>query len=343
MRLLKVCVAFVVVVGLASALRTAWAQWHQQIANVQVNLRTLDQQIAMVNDPQAIGSLEEDRRRLTESIPAWSRVRWGYAMCGCCLYAAALLPPGVLLRRTVVALGSKTTLAIALAAQVFGHVGKYVPGKAMVVVLRSKSLRDHGVTTAAATAAVFVETLMMMAVGAAISGGIICFLPIPGWMILVAIGIAATATLGSVMILHPRIVTRILGKGIAATLGSRQRLHLILSAWIWSGIAWLLIGGSFMMLTAAIEGPQTPLTLSRYAVSTAAISLAMVVGFASLLPGGAGARELVLTTLLTPVVGAPLAIFSAIAARLMCLVVEVLMSLAAWGWLRRQGRQQVTE
>ena len=53
-----------------------------------------------------------------------------------------------------------------------------------------------------------------------------------------------------------------------------------------------------------------------FAVSTAAIGLALVAGFASLLPGGAGVRELVLVTILGISVDSADALLTAIAARL---------------------------
>ena len=76
--------------------------------------------------------------------------------------------------------------------------------------------------------------------------------------------------------------------------------------------------------------------VSLAAVSTAAIALAMVVGFVSLIPGGAGVRELVLTTVLATAISPVQALLGAIAARILFIVVESVCASVAWYWLSRQ-------
>jgi uncharacterized membrane protein YbhN (UPF0104 family) len=72
------------------------------------------------------------------------------------------------------------------------------------------------------------------------------------------------------------------------------------------------------------------------AASVAAIALAMVAGFVSLLPGGAGVRELTLALILGPVVGQSQALLAAILARGVFLVVEVAAA-AVVTWVKRPG------
>ncbi len=74
--------------------------------------------------------------------------------------------------------------------------------------------------------------------------------------------------------------------------------------------------------------------MELYLVCTAAISLAVVIGFASLLPGGAGIRELVVTTVLAVSIGTTHAILAAIAARLLFATVESLVASFCWLVLR---------
>ena len=56
-----------------------------------------------------------------------------------------------------------------LAAYYIGHLGKYVPGKAMVIVLRCGLLRGQPLDRGLIVASVFLETLTMMAVGGGVS------------------------------------------------------------------------------------------------------------------------------------------------------------------------------
>jgi hypothetical protein len=58
-------------------------------------------------------------------------------------------------------------------------------------------------------------------------------------------------------------------------------------------------------------------------VCLAAVSLAMVAGFLSLLPGGVGVREYVVLTLLAPAVGTVAALVSAVLLRLCWLAAEL--------------------
>ncbi|MCS5631186.1 MAG: hypothetical protein NZ744_10190, partial [Pirellulaceae bacterium] len=69
----------------------------------------------------------------------------------------------------------------------------------------------------------------------------------------------------------------------------------------------------------------------------AAVALSMVAGFLSLLPGGAGVREIVISTLLTPLIGPVFAIISAISLRVVWLLCELG---AAAGFLLHNGQRK---
>lgn len=61
----------------------------------------------------------------------------------------------------------------------------------------------------------------------------------------------------------------------------------------------------------------------------------MVIGFVSLIPGGAGVREFVLATILGLAIGATQALLAAILARLVFIVVECLMAMMASLYVQR--------
>ena len=82
------------------------------------------------------------------------------------LYLVGLLPEGLFWQRALRAMGQEAPLGRTLRAYYIGHLGKYVPGKAMVVVLRTGLICGPGVDAGIAAASVFLETLTMMAVGA---------------------------------------------------------------------------------------------------------------------------------------------------------------------------------
>ena len=90
-------------------------------------------------------------------------------------YIVGLLPCWWFWCRSLRAMGQAPPAIESLQAYYIGHLGKYVPGKAMVVVLRTAFVRGPNVDTKIAATTVFVETLTMMAVGAFLGAVILVF------------------------------------------------------------------------------------------------------------------------------------------------------------------------
>ena len=317
----------------------------------------LDRQIVRElenDDPSVqIRDLRQQRDDVLTSIPTLDNLRWPWIAAAATFYTLGLLPPAFLLRRALLSLGESCRLRTAMAAQLLGHAGKYLPGKAMVVVLRVSGLKVDDVRALPATVGVFMETLTTMAVGAAVAGVVICWLPVPGWMIAVALAVAIGASIPTLPPVLRLVAERVSKTG--ATLEKDPRLHspraeaaggarLFAAAWGCSLLSWSLIGAAFTCLIHAIPSVDAlPSSWFVYAIGTASISLAMVAGFVSLLPGGAGVRELVLAAVLAPSVGSAHALLAAIAARLLFILVEAILAAAAWLWLRGRGTGERTE
>lgn len=106
-------------------------------------------------------------------VKAWDQIRhdswqadFRWLAFSTLFYVASLFPAAWFFWLTLRKLHQPVDWWTALRAYCVGHLGKYVPGKAMVVVLRAGMVRGPGVSTPLAAAAVFYETLTMMAVGA---------------------------------------------------------------------------------------------------------------------------------------------------------------------------------
>ncbi len=333
-RVAKWLIAIIVVVGLVLALRSAVEGWQTETKRLTSEIANLDAAIAKAQSDSQRGALEAEKRELQATIPRLSNLRWNWIAVAFFCYSCSLIPPGFLLHQASRALGGNPRLSTAIAAQLIGHLGKYVPGKAMVVVLRSSALARDGVKVLPATVSVFVETFLMMAVGAAVAGVVVCWLPVPSWIVAMALMMALCASIPT----SPPIL-----KLVAAKVAKSQQqvaqlrpLTVFLAGWFYSLLAWLLIGGAFTALILAIPTSNAlPSDFELYATATAAIGMAMVAGFASLLPGGAGVRELVLAIILGVSLGATHALLAAIAARVLFLAVEVVLGGAAWMWLKR--------
>ncbi|GAA4458003.1 lysylphosphatidylglycerol synthase transmembrane domain-containing protein [Novipirellula rosea] len=334
LRITKILIAIAVIVGLFFAIRSAARQWQTERERVVRQIHQIDLQIAAADDSITTRSLKQQRTALRQSIPTLANIRWSRIGLAALLYAAGTLVSAMVLRGWLAVLGHRPPAALVVAAQTLGHIGKYVPGKAMVVVLRVGVLKRCSVPVMPATICVFLETFMMMAVGAAVAGIVIVTLPVPLWMMVAA---ATGAVLASVPTLPPVlqiVATRLMGQ--TSDLGNHAWLACG-KGWAWSTLGWILIGSSFAMIVTAIPTAAPPASITQLlAIATASISLAMVIGFASLLPGGAGIRELVLTTILGLVTGPTHALLAAIMARMIFIAVECLMAFIAWVYIQQR-------
>jgi len=261
--------------------------------------------------------------------PAWLALAGG-------LYLLGLLPAGLFWHRVLRVLGQDARLGETLRAYYIGHLGKYVPGKAMVVVIRAGLIRSHRVQTGVAAVSVFFETLTMMTVGAFIAAAILAvYFREQTLLFVVAIGLMAGAGMPTLPPIFKRLVRFAgVGKSDPTTREKVDRLGYgtLAVGWIAMTVVWCLLAASLWAVLRAI-GVQatddgTPLGLiAQFPLYAAGVSLAMVAGFLSLVPGGVLVREAVLTQLMAPRLGEAIALASAVVLRLVWLVAELVISI----------------
>ena len=105
-----------------------------------------------------------------------------------------LAPMGWFWQRTLAALGCQTPLLSAMCGYFLGHLGKYVPGKAMSVILRVAAVRNWVPSMRIALLSTLLETLTMMAVGALLAAVMSIFvLRLEPIVSLAAVGMAIAA------------------------------------------------------------------------------------------------------------------------------------------------------
>jgi len=109
------------------------------------------------------------RHTLIEAWAQVSRFSWrlniGWLFLSGIFYLIALVPAALYWFVALRQLGQKPRFVETLRAYYVGGLGKYVPGKAMVVIMRTAMIRSSTVHTTVAAASVFLETFTMMAVG----------------------------------------------------------------------------------------------------------------------------------------------------------------------------------
>lgn len=234
-----------------------------------------------------------------------AQYRWelrpGWIALAVLSYLAGYFPAGVYWHIILRKLGQNPTFYESVRAYYIGHLGKYIPGKAMVVALRAGLVRGERVKTSVAVGAVFLETLTMMAVGAMISAILLfIFFREQTVLMLVALGLMVVSGLPVVPFFFRKIVKiagAVKGDDEMNRALNRFNTKTLLCGWALMCVTWLLIG---LSLCATINGVgiSTGDLLHHLPRFVAASALSTVAGFLSMIPGGLGVREMVLTELM---------------------------------------------
>lgn len=257
--------------------------------------------------------------------------------------------------------GIAVSLGPGITSYVISHVGKYVPGKAMAMVLRYMMLGNVGVTFALAVWASFYETFSTMATGSLVAAVCWWLLPLPDAYRLVAserplfgmatVALAAgflAAIVPPVFALASRLLTRAIIRrkpdataraasesGPIVSFDQPIRWSTFFSSLLAGVLAWFCWGTSYWAALNAVAAE--PISLSFWPPAMASMALSIVGGFVTLLPGQAVVREWVLTECWTPVVGAGPAVSASVLHRLVTLGVELGAAALLWPLLRRRN------
>jgi uncharacterized membrane protein YbhN (UPF0104 family) len=243
-----------------------------------------------------------------------------------------MLPMGLFWHVVLRALGQRPRLAETLRAFYIGHLGKYVPGKAMVVVLRAGLVRSDRVDTTVAAVSVFTETLTMMAVGAFLASVILPIL-FPGQqsLILLGVGLMICAGVPTLPPIFRQLVYFLRVRKLNPKIGELLKgltFRVMAVGWVGNLFGWSLLGLSLWATLCAMPGfgPEQIDPIRFLPLVTATVCLAVVAGFLALIPGGVMVREYILMTLLAPTFGPVTAIVSAVLVRVAWLVSEAVLA-----------------
>ncbi len=278
--------------------------------------------------------------KLRQQIDAglWSpaSLNWPLLVAAGAFYSLGQMPFGWFWRRVLRGLGYELPLAPVLRAYYVGQLGKYVPGKAMVIVLRGGLLARYGVKPAAAAVSVFYETLTMMAVGSALSVGLLLwkFPEQTDWLLA---AIVVTIVTGGPTI--PGVREFLIRRLRRSSLDSESKAGVkrpgfasLARCWLAVAVGWCLMGLSIATVLQAAGFSTSVSWLDQWAVGTAAAALSVVLGFLSFIPVGLGVREVVLLTILKGTYGEAAALVAAVLVRLVWLLSEVAVSVILYLW-----------
>jgi len=273
----------------------------------------------------------------------WSlaELRWSWLAVAAVTYSLGQLPSGLFWHRILIGLDQHPPLSAVLRAFYVGHLGKYVPGKAMVVVMRTGMLADYGVKAGAAAVSIFYETLTMMAVGSALAAAIVVwkFSNETEWL-LAALTMTCVTAAPTVPPIFEFVLSKLRRGGIESAASSQVRkigIGVMVGGWAAVAVGWLLMGASVWAVLRAVGAEGRNDFVDQWAVGTAAAALSVVVGFLSFIPGGFFVREAVLLTFLAPTYGDDLSLVAAVLVRLVWLVSEVAVSAILYAWRPRSA------
>ena len=240
-------------------------------------------------------------------------------------YIAGLVAFGLYYWQVVRLVEPRACVMPCMKAYILSHPAKYVPGKAMVVVIRVGLLARHGVRPTAAVLTALYETLSMMAIGGLL-GGLLLVLPPAhplGAVLSAGLGVAF---LGTVLPWTFGTAVKLLKKGLSAIEPADLpvvRGRAVGPLLFWGVLGWGFWGMSQVLVVAGLS-PGHELSIQLWPRVMGGMMLGTVGGFAlPVLPGGLGLREMVIDEVTGGVLGPDLAIASALGLRFVWVVAEL--------------------
>ena len=240
-------------------------------------------------------------------------------------------------------LGLAPGFAGTLRAYAAGTLGKYIPGKAMVVVLRTGMLPGGKAEKLTVGLSVLSETVTMMAMGVAVSTICLVVSFPSGWP---AWGGAAGLAIGLFGLTHPWVFERIshvvsmpFGKDRPRVPARQYRISLILPV-----AGWCMSGVSAWCTGLAVDAAYV--TGIDWLAWTGATALATAAGFLVIIaPSGMAVRELVIIYVLTSFHPESSVVLAALLLRLTWTLTEVGLAgvMYAWAWYSRVDVQPILE
>jgi uncharacterized membrane protein YbhN (UPF0104 family) len=240
------------------------------------------------------------------------------------LYQLSMFPSVLFWTWAMRRLGQAPSLLAATRAYLVGTLGKYVPGKALVIIMRTALVRGPRVRISVAALTVVYETFICMATAAiwvviilgvhyseeearlegVLSGlgertGLVGMMRL--WQVLVVVGcVACLPAVPAVFSRLARGAVRPFQRDDAEPLPAVPAKFFPVGLFLES-VTWAVSGLALWAAVNAVH--EMPLTAEFWLRCTAYLGLATVIGFFTPVPAGLGVRELVLLALLTPEVG----------------------------------------
>lgn len=257
----------------------------------------------------------------------WRDVNYSWLALGAVTYGCSLITTAMVWPSVIAKWGHRITLRTALGIGLVAQIGKYLPGNVAHYFGRAALAKQHKVSFTQSGLSTIVEFGAALLAAALVVFG----------ATLMDSSIWANAPIVSILpegLFWPlAILALIFLVGIAAFAFRRLpeiRGLLSIDFWMapifWLTVSFLMAGFSFYALALAVSGVWSLSVVPVIAI----YAIAWAVGF--LIPGapaGLGVREVILLSLLTPIIGAPGAVLLSLAHRLLSAAVDLMVAALA--------------
>lgn len=238
--------------------------------------------------------------------------------------------------------GAQVSHGAALRVYLISHLGKYVPGKAMPILIRCTMLGPRGVAVAVLAITSFYETFCTMASGSFLAGLCLTLAPLPtpfveafaarplaGWIVLGLVAGFGAAVVPPLFQLFSKMIT-LPFKDARSVADRRASAWTVVASLLLGLAAWSILGVGYWSTLNAVASHK--LGVDALPMAACCVALSIVLGFVSMLPGQAGVREWILIEALLPVVGRPVAVAASLLFRLVSLLSEAALAAGLyWG------------
>lgn len=229
-------------------------------------------------------------------------IDWRWGGIGLLGFAGSMLTSATIWRRLARRMGDRSPTLPLLASYTYSQMGKYIPGKVVLLFMRIQRAGRFGMNPAVCTLSTLLENALYMISGAIV--GTLAIARIAGelpekfqpfiWPATITIILLLSA--GCYPPIFYNLVNRLLRKMKKPEVPASERLGIATLAlavlgfvpcWCFGGLA---LWGSVRCIDLSALGIQ-PVPLADSWWFAGAYSLSVIIGMASLLPGGTGIRD----------------------------------------------------
>ncbi|MSQ96262.1 MAG: hypothetical protein EXR98_17155 [Gemmataceae bacterium] len=234
-------------------------------------------------------------------------LRPGWLLASGGLYLLGLLPSAWFWRHLLGKFGYPISFYAAVRAHYIGQLGKYVPGKALAIVMRAELVHPAGIPYGVSVIASFYEVFTVMAAGAMVAALIFVVDPpvlsdeLQWHPALVGVALVAVCGIPLLPDVFNFVIAKLTAKIQAIQLYRLPpvRFNTLALGLLATTAGWWLQGLAVGAMFQAVVPLPCELSVSWWAQCTAAIAFSNVAGFAVFfLPAGLGVREGLLRMLL---------------------------------------------